>query len=192
MPNENEIQKDWEELRKLLLEKSYREGKIILTSGKESDFYVDCRETTLHGRGAVLTGRIFYERIRGSGAQAVGGPTLGADPMVTAIAMTAAAAGEELPAFIIRKESKGHGTGKLIEGIGNIPEGARIAIVEDAVTTGASTYRSVEAAQNAGFEVVKVICLVDREEGGKENLAEKGVTLESVFTRTSLLSGIPV
>ncbi|MDA0999833.1 MAG: orotate phosphoribosyltransferase [bacterium] len=185
------LQEDWEELRKLLLEKSYREGKIILTSGKESDFYVDCRETTLHGRGAALTGRIFFERIKGSGAQAVGGPTLGADPMVTAIAMTAAAAGEELPAFIIRKESKGHGTGKLIEGIGNIPAGARVAIVEDAVTTGGSTYRSIEAARGAGFEVVKVVCLVDREEGGKENLAEKGITLESIFTRTSLLSGIP-
>ena len=182
---------DWEELRQLLLEISYEERKVILTSGQESNFYVDCRETTLHGRGAVLVGRLFFERLRGSGARAVGGPTLGADPIVTAVAMTASLEGIKFPAFIIRKATKEHGMANRIEGLGNLHEGMEVGIAEDVVTTASSTLRAIEGAEAAGLKVVKVLCLVDREEGGRENLAEKGFTLDAIYTKTTLLEGRP-
>ncbi len=180
---------DLEALRRLLLEKAYEKKKVRLASGKESDFYVDCRQVTLHGEGARLVGRVILERIRKSGAQAVGGPTLGADPMVTAVSMTAALSGVDVPAFIIRKAEKGHGMQNRIEGAGNLRAGMRVAIVEDVVTTAASSLVAIEAALSAGLEIAQVICLVDREEGGRKNLAARGFALEAVFTKTSLLKG---
>ncbi|MEK6712503.1 MAG: orotate phosphoribosyltransferase [Nitrospinota bacterium] len=187
--NATDSAKEWEELRRLLLAKSYAKKKVVLASGRESDFYVDCRQTTLHGQGARLVGRLLLERIRASGARAVGGPTLGADPMITAISLTAALEGLELPAFIIRKEAKGHGLGNRIEGMGNLAPGMKVAIVEDVVTTAGSTLSAIEAAREAGLEVVKVLCLVDREEGGRENLAARGFSLDALYTKTTLLGG---
>ncbi len=181
----------WEALRLLLVEKSYEKRKVLLASGRESDFYIDCRQTTLHGEGARLAGRLFFERLRATEAQAVGGPTLGADPIVTAISLTAALEGVDLPAFIIRKDAKGHGMGNRIEGLGNLGKGMKVAIVEDVVTTAASTLSAIEAAQAAGLEVVQVLCLVDREEGGSENLAARGFSLEALYTKTTLLGGRP-
>ena len=189
--NATDSAKEWEELRRLLLAKSYAKKKVVLASGRESDFYVDCRQTTLHGQGARLVGRLLLERIRASGARAVGGPTLGADPMITAISLTAALEGLELPAFIIRKEAKGHGLGNRIEGMGNLAPGMKVAIVEDVVTTAGSTLSAIEAAREAGLEVVKVLCLVDREEGGRENLAARGFSLDALYTKTTLLGGRP-
>jgi len=183
--------REWEELRQLLLSKSYAKKKVVLASGRESDFYVDCRQTTLHGQGARLVGRLFLDRVKASGARAVGGPTLGADPMVTAIAMTAALEGLDLPAFIIRKGTKDHGMGNRIEGMGNLARGMKVAIVEDVVTTASSTLGAIEAAQAAGLDVVQVICLVDREEGGRENLAARGFSLDALYTKTTLLGGRP-
>ena len=179
---------DLEALRRLLLEKSYEKKTVTLASGRVSDFYVDCRQVTLHGEGARLVGRVILDRIKGS-AQAVGGPTLGADPMVTAVSMTAALEGLDVPAFIIRKAEKGHGLQNRIEGAGNLRPGMKAAIIEDVVTTAASTFTAIDAAQAAGLEVAHVICLVDREEGGRENLAERGFELDAVFTKTSLLGG---
>ncbi len=183
------VDHNWEELRQLLLEKSYEKKKVTLASGRESDFYIDCRQATLHGRGAVLTGRLIYARLRDTEIEAVGGPTLGADPMVTAASLIASFEGADLPAFIVRKEPKGHGLARMIEGFGNLREGMKAAIIEDVVTTGGSTLKAIEATRAAGLEVVKVICLIDREEGGRENLKENGFELEAIYTKTSLLEG---
>ena len=174
-------------LRGLLLEKAYEKKTVTLASGKVSDFYVDCRQVTLHGEGARLVGRVIFERIKDGGVQAVGGPTLGADPMVTAVSMTAALCGLDVPAFIIRKAEKGHGMQNRIEGAGNLKPGMKVAIIEDVVTTASSTFTAIDAALGAGLEVAHVICLVDREEGGRENLAARGFELDAVFTKTSLL-----
>ncbi len=183
------IQADIEALRRLLIEKAYEKREVTLASGRRSDFYVDCRQVTLHGEGARLVGRVVLSRVRRSGVRAVGGPTLGADPMVTAVSMTAALEGLDLPAFIIRKGDKGHGTRSRIEGMGNLRSGMRVAILEDVVTTAASSLAAIEAAREAGLEVARVVCLVDREEGGRESLAARGFALDAVFTKTSLLRG---
>ena len=181
---------DLEALRRLLLEKSYEKKQVTLASGRVSDFYVDCRQVTLHGEGARLVGRVILERFKDGGVDAVGGPTLGADPMVTAVSMTAALEGLEIPAFIIRKADKGHGMQNRIEGAGNLMPGMKVAIIEDVVTTAASTFTAIDSALAFGLEVAHVICLVDREEGGRENLAERGYELDAVFTKTSLLAGV--
>ncbi len=178
-------QTDLEALRGLLLEKSYEKKQVTLASGRVSDFYVDCRQVTLHGEGARLVGRVIFERI--NGVDAVGGPTLGADPMVTAVSLTAALEGHDVPAFIIRKAEKGHGMQNRIEGSGNLKPGMRVAIIEDVVTTAASTFTAIDAALAFGLEIAHVICLVDREEGGRENLAKRGYELDAVFTKTSLV-----
>ncbi|MFL2931695.1 MAG: orotate phosphoribosyltransferase [bacterium] len=178
-----------EELRVLLIDKSYEKKQVILASGKESDFYVDCRQVTLHGRGSVLVGKLIYEILKETDCQAVGGPTLGADPMVTAVSLTAALNGDDLPAFIIRKNDKQHGLQNRIEGLRNLQKKMKVAIVEDVVTTASSTIMAIEASEANNLEVKEVICLVDREEGGKEILSKKGYHLKSLFTKTSLLEG---
>ena len=184
----SEQEKSMEELRLLLLEKSYKKKQVILASGKESDFYVDCRQVTLHGTGAFLVGKLIFEILKKTECEAVGGPTLGADPMVTAISLTAALNGYDLPAFIIRKNDKQHGLQNRIEGLKNLKQKMKVAIVEDVVTTASSTIMAIEASVANNLQVQEVICLVDREEGGKEILAEKGYELKSLFTKTSLLA----
>lgn len=183
----SERKKDLEKLRDLLLKKSYEKKQVILASGKESDFYVDCRQVTLHGIGSVLVGKLIYEILKETQCQAVGGPTLGADPMVTAVSLTAALNGQDLPAFIIRKNDKQHGLQNRIEGLKNLEKDMKVAIVEDVVTTASSTIMAIEASEANNLIVQEIICLVDREEGGKEILAEKGYKLKSLFTKTTLL-----
>jgi len=176
------------ELLELIRKLSYRRRKVVLSSGRESDFYVDGKNTTLHPRGAYLGGRLLWKAIRDSGAvvEAVGGPTMGADPMVTAIAIASLEDKSPVPAFIIRKEAKKHGTGQWIEGGENLRPGMKVAIVEDVVTTGASTLRAVERAEQEGLVVSLVLVLVDREEGGRENIEEKGYRLVSLFGRREI------
>jgi orotate phosphoribosyltransferase len=178
-----------ERLLDLLKKKAYTQGKVILTSGKESDFYIDCRPVTLHPEGAYLVGKLLYERLQDSQeiVQGVGGMTMGADPIATAVSLTSFLEGRPVPAFIIRKEPKRHGRGLWIEGISNLPEGTAVAIVEDVVTTGGSTIRAIERAKEEGLKVVKVLALVDREEGGRDNLKKLGYKLESLFTRKDFL-----
>lgn len=178
-----------ERLLDLLKKKAYTRGKVILTSGKESDFYIDCRPVTLHPEGAYLVGRLLFERLQNSREiiQGVGGLTMGADPIATAVSLTSYLEGKPIPAFIIRKEPKKHGRGLWIEGIGNLPEGTPVAIVEDVVTTGGSTFKAIERAKEEGLKVVQVLALVDREEGGKENLKKLGYELETLFTRHDFL-----
>jgi orotate phosphoribosyltransferase len=151
-----------QELLRLLATKSFRLGEFKLSSGGISDYYIDCRTTTLDARGAQLTGQLFLEEItqRGWKPQAVGGLTLGADPVVVAVAVTSG----KLHGFLVRKAEKQHGTGQRIEGFRE--KGARVVIVDDVCTTGASTVQAIEAAREFGFEVVAAMCLVEREEAG--------------------------
>ena len=176
-------------LKELLLEKSYREGTFTLTSGKTSDFYVDGKQTTLDAEGSYLCGRLLFELIRQSPEPigAVGGMTLGADPLVTAVSLVSYINKNPIPAFIVRKEAKGHGTGNFIEGKHNLPSGCLVALVEDVVTTGGTLLKVIERVENEGFKVGMVATVVDRQEGGAEALAEQGYPLKAIFTRQQLI-----
>jgi orotate phosphoribosyltransferase len=158
-----------EELVRLLAQKSFRLGEFKLSSGGRSDYYVDCRTTTLDAVGSRLTGEVFLDEIRARGwrPQAIGGLTMGADPIVVAVAVVSG----EVSGFLIRKEQKEHGTGQRIEGFRE--KGARVVIVDDVCTTGSSTIQAIEVAREYGFEVVGVLCLVEREEAkGRPNVQE--------------------
>jgi len=174
-----------EKLFLLLKEKGFKRGKFILTSGKESDFYIDCRPVTLHPEGAYLVGKLLFDRLKSSldKVQGVGGPTMGADPIATAVSLVSYLEGKPIPAFLIRKEAKKHGRGLWIEGIQNLPEGTEVAIVEDVVTTGGSTMKAIERAKEEGLKVARVLAIVDRDEGGRESLKNYGYEIESLFTR---------
>ncbi len=173
-------------LLEIVREKSYEEREVTLTSGRKSTFYIDGKQTSLDPEGAYLVGKVLYEMLRGK-VDAVGGPTLGADPIVTAVALTSYMEGNPIAAFIIRKEPKGHGKGLWIEGDKALEKGTKVAIVEDVVTTGGSLLKAIKVAEEHGLQVAQVLALVDREEGGKERLAEEGYTLEAVFTRRKIV-----
>lgn len=176
-------------LKELILAKSYRQGTFTLTSGKTSDFYIDGKQTTLDAEGGYLCGRLLFELIR-TAAQpigGVGGMTLGADPLVTAVSIVSHLAGSPIPAFIVRKEAKGHGTGNYLEGKSNLPPGCAVALLEDVVTTGGTLLKVIERVEKEGFKVGLVATVVDREEGGAEVLAQAGYPLHAVFTRTQLI-----
>jgi orotate phosphoribosyltransferase len=160
------------DLLRLLAQKSFRLGEFKLSSGGTSDYYIDCRTTTLHAKGSRLTGEVFVEEIRKQGwkAQAIGGLTMGADPIVVA----AAVVGGELNGFLVRKAEKQHGTGQRIEGFR--VKGAPVVIVDDVCTTGSSTVQAIEAAREFGFEVVGVMCLVEREEAKGRPSVEKAAS----------------
>lgn len=178
-----------ERLKQILLEKSYRQGTFTLTSGKTSDFYIDGKQTTLSAEGAYLCGRLLFALIEKCGVKidAVGGMTLGADPLVTATSIVSYLEKNPIPAFIVRKEAKGHGTGNYIEGLKNMPEGGTVALIEDVVTTGGTLLKVIERVESAGFKVGLVATVVERQEGGVQVLADAGYRLESVFTRSELL-----
>lgn len=170
-----------EELLRLLAEKSFRLGSFRLSSGASSDYYVDCRTTTLDARGSRLTGQVFLDEIRAQNwqADAIGGLTLGADPVVVAVAVVSGT----MHGFLVRKAEKQHGTGQRIEGFQK--KGARVVIVDDVCTTGASTIQAIEAARQFGFEVVGVMCLVEREEAGGRKDVERAAApaqFVSIFT----------
>lgn len=179
-------------LADLLRERSLREGDFVLASGARSDYYIDARPTTMSGLGQALIGRLGLAAIDREGwpADAVGGLTLGADPVAYAIAHTAALGGRALDAFTVRKEPKGHGAGRRIEG--NLPPGAGVVVIEDTVTTGASALNAVAAVREAGARVLGVLAIVDREEGGGERIRAQGLALHALFTANELRSGSPV
>lgn len=162
-----------EQLLALLAEKSFRLGQFKLSGGGTSDYYIDCRLTTLDANGALLTGQAVLDAIRKQGwhAQAIGGLTLGADPIVVATSVISAQQGRPVHGFLVRKAEKTHGTGQRIEGFRDKP--AQVVIVEDVCTTGASTIQAIEAAREFGFEISGVLCLVEREEaGGRADVEE--------------------
>src|SRR5262245_25628981 len=175
------------ELRDIIRQKSLRVGDFTLSSGKKSSYYLDCRMTTLHPQGALLIGRLILERIRTNNirADAIGGLTLGADPIASAVAVVSAIEGTPLPAFIVRKETKGHGMQRSIEGYDGQP-GARVIVVDDVCTTGESILKAAEKAEEAGYEVVATFCVVDREEGGAELIAKR-YPFYALFTAKELL-----
>lgn len=158
------------QLLSLLAQKSFRLGEFKLSSGGTADYYIDCRVTTLDATGSRLTGQLFLEVIRAQGwnVEAVGGLTLGADPITVAVVVLSDG---ELNGFLVRKAEKAHGTGQRIEGFRR--QGARVVIVEDVCTTGASTTQAIEAARQAGFHVAGVVCLVERQEAGGRPTVEK-------------------
>lgn len=172
-------------LLELIKEKALKVGKFVLSSGKESDYYLDERVVTLSAEGAYLTARVMLDMLNGIEIDSAGGMTLAADPIAGALAAISYAQGKPIDAFIVRKEQKGHGTGKLIEG--PITKGMKVCIVDGTMTTGGSLLKAIEAIENEGCQVVKVLVLIDRLEGGKEVLQGKGYDVEAVFTKDDLL-----
>jgi orotate phosphoribosyltransferase len=165
------------DLLKLLAKKSFRLGQFQLSSGGTSDYYIDCRTTTLDALGSRLTGEVFLEEIRSRGwrPRAIGGLTMGADPIAISAAVLSS---DDISAFLVRKAEKTHGTGQRIEGFRE--KGARVVIVDDVCTTGSSTVQAIEAAREFGFEVVGVMCLVERTEA-KGRAAVEAVAAPAPF-----------
>ncbi len=177
-----------ERLKTLLRKHSVHYGDFVLASGKRSNVYVDCRLTTLRAEAMPLIGRAVLDRIeaRGWRAELVGGLTLGADPVVSAVARESLETDQVLNGFLVRKESKGHGREQFVEGIRD-GSGQRAIVVEDVCSTGGSALRAIERARDFGFEVVGAVCLVDREMGGREAIEAAGCGFEYVFLMKDLL-----
>jgi len=174
-----------QDLLKMLAQKSFRIGDFKLSSGASSDYYIDCRTTTLDARGAQLTGEVFLEQIREQEWEpaAIGGLTMGADPIVVAVAVTSGT----IHGFLVRKSEKQHGTSRRIEGFAE--KGASVVIVDDVCTTGSSTVQAIEAAREFGFEVIGVMCLVERQEAhGRPDVekASASAPFISIFTATEV------
>ena len=169
-------------LLQLALEKgALRYGDFTLTSGRKSGYYFDGRLLSLEPEGAYLIGQALLPLLRNAGAVAIGGPTLGADPIVTAIALTSRLdGGGDIPAFIVRKEAKAHGAGQSIEG--PLPAGGPVAIVDDTCTTGGSLFHAIAAAEAAGCRVVKTLAILDRREGGSAELRRRGYDFTALLT----------
>lgn len=176
-------------LLNLLATNSFRLGDFTLSSGIKSDYYIDCRTTTLHAQGAALTGQVFLDLFQQQGWKpaAVGGLTMGADPIVVAAAVISAQAGTPVHGFLVRKSEKTHGMGRRVEGFQE--KGARVVIVDDVCTTGGSTIQAIEAAREFGFDIAAVVCLVEREEAGGRPAVEKAAApapFVAVFTSSDV------
>jgi orotate phosphoribosyltransferase len=174
----------------LLAKYSAKRGKFTLASGKESNFYIDARLTTMSPEGLSVIGPFALSILRGAGweVDAVGGLTLGADPISYAISYASASSDRPLRAFTVRKEAKAHGTGKIIEG--PFREGDRVAVIEDVITTGGSALRAIEAVRTAKGTVTGVLALVDREEGGREAIEASGIPVVSLATATQIIRAL--
>ncbi len=175
-------------LLSLLTERSFAKRKVTLASGRESDFYIDCKQTTLHPEGLLLSSELFVDalskaKIRGVRIDAVAGPTLGADPIISGIAVVSQLRGLPLPAIIVRKEPKGHGTGAYLEGIDKLGSGLHVAVFEDVVTTGGSMLKAVNRLREHGYIVEHTFALVDRSEGGRAAIEAEKLSLTSLFSR---------
>jgi orotate phosphoribosyltransferase len=169
-----------DQLLDLFCQLAYQEGDFVLSSGQSSSYYINGKQVTLHPQGALAIGRILLSLIP-SDAASVAGLTLGADPIVSAVSVVSAYENRPIPALIIRKEAKGHGTMAYIEGP-SLPTGAKVIVLEDVVTTGKSAMQAVERLRNAGYTVDTVISLVDRLQGGAEFYQSVGLNFQAVFT----------
>ena len=178
-----------DQLKDLLRRKSIVRGSFTLASGKTSSYYIDCKLTTLDPEGAVLVGHSVLDLLEAENihADAIGGPPIGAHPIVAAVAAVSHLRGKPLPAFLIRKEAKSHGLEKQIEG--PVKAGARVVIVDDVCTSGGSTIQALDAVKNAGLEIVAVMCLVDREQGGSDKLRQSYRFLP-IFTAKEILESV--
>lgn len=166
-------------LREILLERSLRFGEFTLSSGAKSSYYVDVRQTSLHPEGALLIARLLYPALLAAGVEAIGGLTLGADPIVGALTVWSELKGRGLSGFLVRKEAKGHGASRRIEG--PFHSGIAVAIVDDVITKGGSALQALEAARAEQGDVRLVACVVDRGEGGSEEFAARGVPFLPLF-----------
>ena len=177
------------DLKEIICELSYEEREVTLASGRKSNFYFDGKQTTLHAQGGLLVGKAFWDEVKkfGDDIDGVGGLTLGADPIATATSIAAYLDGANVHAFIIRKEPKGHGTGQWLEGRKNLPPGSKVVIVEDVTTTGGSSMKAVERAEEEGLVVAGIVTLVDRQEGAREAIEGAGQVLRTVFTKAELV-----
>ena len=177
-----------EELAEIIRTNSLRIGDFVLSSGKKTNFYLDCRLTTLHPRGALLISRLILQKIRQLAihADAIGGLTLGADPVVASVAVVSELEGAPIRAFIVRKEPKAHGMQRFIEGWDGLP-GSRVVVVDDVCTTGDSILKACEKAEEAGYVVAATFCVVDREEGGTQAIASR-YPFYPLFTARELLN----
>ncbi len=177
-----------EKLAKMIKEKALKVADkpiFKLSSGKMSPYYIDLKQITFDPEGVYLVGKVMYELVRGFNPDACGGLTLGADPIAYAITFVSLMNGRPIKPFVVRKEPKSHGMGRQIEGL--LKGDEKVAVLEDVVTTGGSALKAVMACRNHGLEVIGVFTVVDREEGGKENLEKEGVPLYSVFKLSELL-----
>lgn len=173
-------------LKEILLEKSVITGReFTLASGKTSDFYVDARITTLDPEGAYLCGKIFLQMLEDFKVNAVGGYSIGADPIVTSIAVLSFLAGNPIPAFIIRKQEKSYGTAKIIEG--NFPKGGKVAIFDDVVTSGGSILKGADQVNSHGGSIEVIMAVLDREDGGRKVIEDAGYKFLSIFTRSDFI-----
>lgn len=174
-------------LMELLRERSLQRGEFVLASGARSSYYVDCRTTTTHAEGQFLIGQLCWELLKASGLHpaAVGGLTMGADPVACAVAYTSWLGGEPVNAFSVRKQPKEHGTGRRIEGC--FAPGDRVVVVEDVITSGGSALQACAAVRDEGGEVLGVMALLDREAGGRERIEEAGYRVFSLFRISELL-----
>lgn len=168
----------------LLNERAVVRGEVQLASGRTSDFYVDGKQVTMCSEGAELVGRLLWEATRDEEIDAVGGPEIGAIPIAVATVLQYRQQGRELEGFSVRKQAKQHGTRRSIEG--RLEEGMRVVVVEDVITTGGSVLKAIDEIRRAGAEVVKVVCLVDRQEGAAETFAAAGLRYEPIYTRADL------
>lgn len=174
-------------LARLLLEKSYREGDFVLASGKKSDYYFDCRVTSLSAEGAWLIGELFNDLLKDLAITGVGGMTMGADPLVSAVTVISYQHQRPLNGLLVRKQAKGHGTGQFVEGLANFAPGDNVAMLEDVVTTGGSLLTACSRIKDCGLKIAATCAILDRQEGGREALAAAGYNLLSLYTRQELL-----
>ncbi|MFN3925872.1 MAG: orotate phosphoribosyltransferase [Pseudanabaenaceae cyanobacterium] len=171
-------------LKQLLQTLAYQEGEFQLASGQTSSYYINCKPVTLHPWGGLWVGQLLFSLLA-SNTGAVGGLTLGADPIVSAVSVVSALMGRPLPALIVRKQPKGHGTQAWIEGE-ILPQGTIVAVVEDVVTTGSSAMQAVAKLRSAGYQVQQVLAIVDRVQGGRELFLSQGLEFQALFTIADL------
>lgn len=175
-------------LAEIILERSFRYSEdppFTLSSGRKSPYYFDCKPTTLDPEGMNLIGRLVFDMLKDSQATAAGGLTLGADPIANALSLISYQLGRPIKSFIVRKDAKGHGTKNRIEG--NVKAGEKVVVVDDVVTTGASTITAIESAREAGLIVERAVVLIDREEGGMENIKALVERVDPVLTRSEIM-----
>ncbi len=176
-------------LLELLRTLSFQRRRVTLASGRESDFFIDCKQAVLTAEGHALIGPLMRDAIVAFAvrAHAVAGVELGGCPLASAVSYASFQAGAPLDAIYVRKESKDHGSKRLLEGDGRVPDGAAVAIVEDVITTGGSTMKAAEKLRAAGHPIAGVVALVDRLEGGREALEAEGFAVTALFTRTDFI-----
>jgi orotate phosphoribosyltransferase len=177
------------ELFELIRTRSFGRGRIVLASGRESDYYIDMRPTTVHPAGATCVGELICDALEGVDADFVGGLEMGAVPVATAVAIASHRRGGKLQAFFVRKKPKDHGAKKLIEGLpqGETLRGRKVVVLEDTTTTGGSSMQAVRALREEGANIVLVLTIVDRLEGAKENFAAEGLELRAIYTADEFL-----